>query len=95
MVGGHDFLQHAPVGARGVLGDAAAALKVELVHLLADVVVQHIAVGPDCLLERANWWACMETARGIETLPPDSTLHNTSVRTCMLTPEAGVLLQWK
>lgn len=29
-----DLLQHPPVGTRLVLGDAAAALEVELVHLL-------------------------------------------------------------
>ena len=58
-VGGHDLLQHAPVRAGGVLGDAAAALQVELVHLLADVVVQHRAVPPDRLLERAHRRPCV------------------------------------
>lgn len=35
-----DLKQHTPVGSRGVLGDAAAALQVEGVHLLADVIAQ-------------------------------------------------------
>lgn len=58
-VGGHNLLQHAPVRTGGVLGDAAAALQVELVHLLTDVVVQHRAVPPDCHLERAHRRPCM------------------------------------
>ena len=58
-VGVHDLLQHAPVGAWDVLGDAAAALQIELVHLLADVVAQHRCIPADCLLECTDWWACV------------------------------------
>ena len=47
----HQLLQAAPVCSRHFLGDAAAPLQVELVHLLADVVLQHCALAPDLLLE--------------------------------------------
>ena len=54
----HNLLQHAPVRARDALGDAAAALQVEFVHLLADVVPQHCGVPPDGLLEGADRRPC-------------------------------------
>ena len=47
----HQLLQAAPVCPRRVFGDVAAALQVQVVHHLADVVMQHIAVAPDALLE--------------------------------------------
>lgn len=47
----NDLLQHPPVCARGELGDAAAALQVQLVHLLGDVVTQHGAAAPDVPLK--------------------------------------------
>mmetsp|Transcript_35050 Transcript_35050/g.88742 ORF Transcript_35050/g.88742 Transcript_35050/m.88742 type:complete len:296 (+) Transcript_35050:706-1593(+) len=50
----HDVHEHAPVGARLVLGDAAAPLQVELVHLLADVVAQHAGALADEALERGG-----------------------------------------
>ena len=54
----HDLLQHAPVRAGDGLGDAAAALQIELVHLLADVVPQHRGAPPDGPLEGADGRPC-------------------------------------
>jgi len=56
----NDLLQHTPVCARGELGDAAAALQVELIHLLGDVVEQHRVLAPDVLLEGADWRPCKD-----------------------------------
>ena len=61
-LGVHDLLQHVPVGVRDVLGDAAAALQIELVHLLADVVAQHRRIAADCLLECTDWRACVHVS---------------------------------
>ena len=47
----HNGLQHPPVGPRLLLGDATAALQVQGVHLLADVVPQLGLPTPDLLLE--------------------------------------------
>ena len=60
-LGVHDLLQHAPVRARDGLGDAAAALQVELVHLLADVVPQRRGAPPDGRLEGADGRPCRRT----------------------------------
>ena len=54
----HDLLQHPPVGTRLLLGDAAAALQVQRVHLLADVVLEHRLLPPDALLERRDGRPC-------------------------------------
>ena len=48
----HQLFQAAPVSPRHLLGDAAAPLQVQLIHLLAYVVSQHWALPSDLLLER-------------------------------------------
>ena len=50
-----DLLQHPPVCAGNELWDAAAALQIQLIHLLGDVVAQHCAAAPDVLLKGADW----------------------------------------
>lgn len=48
---GHQLLKAAPVSSWHFFGDTAAALQVQLIHLLADMVLQDGAVAPDLLLE--------------------------------------------
>ena len=51
----NDLLQHPPICTGNELGDAAAALQVELIHLLGDVVAQHCAAAPNLPLKGADW----------------------------------------
>lgn len=51
VVLGHQLLKAAPVSSWHFFRDAAAALQVQLIHLLADMILQDSAVAPDLLLE--------------------------------------------
>ncbi len=54
----YNLLQDAPVSPRDPFWDAAAALKVELIHLFADVILEHSCICPATLLECRHSRAC-------------------------------------
>ena len=62
-------LQDSPVCTRLIFGDAAAALQVQGVHLLADMIPKLGLLPPHLLLEGRDCWAWRDRSRISQQAP--------------------------